>query len=368
MRISAVKDFFFPKIDDETQRLVDEESTRNINFLSIAMAFVEFITLIVYISTRKNFGTQEWISVSSVAFCIVICLGGHLVTRYFVKKTQVSHNQVMFFKVAFFFLMSVWAIWTSYRQYLRHEQLLTFYSVELVIVCFIPLRPWMSAAFMGGVDVALYAILYFVDGADGVNGLNYMVFVFVSVCGMIIRFQSMVRMAEVTVRQRKTNDLLEYNSRHDGLTGLRNRVALDEDVPKVIGKHVTALMIDVNYFKEINDTHGHIIGDQVLRETAKMLKKLYPTGRCYRFGGDEFVVLCEDEEMYKEHSFRFTVSADQRIDVIMSIGYMEGTPEDYDQLFELIGMADESLYESKRKTHSPEYGGHDRRNRCPTQA
>lgn len=79
----------------------------------------------------------------------------------------------------------------------------------------------------------------------------------------------------------------------DGLTGLPNRRALEDDL-KALGPHYTLAMADVDHFKGFNDTHGHDIGDQVLRLVASKLAEVQGGGKAFRYGGEEFTVLFPD--------------------------------------------------------------------------
>lgn len=75
----------------------------------------------------------------------------------------------------------------------------------------------------------------------------------------------------------------------DELTGLPGRRALNERMVK-LGKNYTAAMLDIDFFKKFNDTHGHDVGDQVLRMVAQKIKQV-KGGTAYRYGGEEFCVL-----------------------------------------------------------------------------
>lgn len=93
---------------------------------------------------------------------------------------------------------------------------------------------------------------------------------------------------------RLENRRLSYRARHDELTHLRNRQALREDYPKHYGRDVCAISIDVDHFKRVNDAFGHSAGDEVLAGVARSIKAAFPGARCYRTGGDEFLVLACD--------------------------------------------------------------------------
>ena len=93
---------------------------------------------------------------------------------------------------------------------------------------------------------------------------------------------------------------LQLQATRDGLTGLGNRRGLDVDLPRMIqvckssGTELCLLMIDVDHFKQLNDTLGHAAGDVLLREIAQLIRSnLRDLDHAYRAGGDEFVILTQ---------------------------------------------------------------------------
>ena len=139
----------------------------------------------------------------------------------------------------------------------------------------------------------------------------------------------------------------------DALTGVRNRMALKHDDDSYLGREVTVVMLDLNDFKIINDTHGHEQGDRILKETGVLLAETFGRGHCYRYGGDEFLVVVPDasEEEFQE-SLNAMMQRRPRVDeaneVGLSVGYVRGTLDTSDQLQNLIARADERMYEVKR--------------------
>ena len=85
---------------------------------------------------------------------------------------------------------------------------------------------------------------------------------------------------------------------NDELTGLPARRAMNEFLLK-IGRRYTIAMVDVDHFKKVNDTHGHDVGDQVLRMVATCLRRVTGGGRAYRYGGEEFVVIFPSKELQR---------------------------------------------------------------------
>ncbi|QSZ42793.1 diguanylate cyclase [Sulfurimonas aquatica] len=106
---------------------------------------------------------------------------------------------------------------------------------------------------------------------------------------------------EVLIRTMKLEDAnvkLKDLALHDPLTGLRNRLTLEKDVERAISHErdhkapYAVLMFDIDWFKDVNDTYGHDIGDRVIKEISKILKEaVRENDKVYRAGGEEFVIL-----------------------------------------------------------------------------
>jgi len=149
----------------------------------------------------------------------------------------------------------------------------------------------------------------------------------------------------------------------DGLTNLANRKQLDailnDEIPRArrYGRELSLLMLDVDHFKAINDTHGHLTGDYVLSGLASILqKRLRPNDKLGRYGGEEFCAILPETPQHnavliaeglralvEAHAF---ASEDQRIAVTVSVGVAslsEGMQSE-----DLYRRADEMLYLAKR--------------------
>jgi diguanylate cyclase (GGDEF)-like protein len=140
----------------------------------------------------------------------------------------------------------------------------------------------------------------------------------------------------------------------DTLTGIGNRLALRRDYDSYQGHEVTVMMMDLNGFKLINDTRGHDEGDRVLREIGKLLLDTFGMEHCYRYGGDEFLVILQDvsssEFNEKLKSLEQNKPAiDNTTTAGFSIGFTRAFVNDSDMLRDMISKADEKMYESKRE-------------------
>jgi diguanylate cyclase (GGDEF)-like protein len=150
----------------------------------------------------------------------------------------------------------------------------------------------------------------------------------------------------------------------DPLTGLYNRRFAEQRLATEVarserrGHPLTVLTLDLNNFKEINDTYGHPAGDQVLQEFASRLNKVIRgSDLAVRLGGDEFLVVlpeCTLEQLKlvldRLSSFELDWQG-QKIPVTFSAGWKDY--EQGDRPEEMLARADEALYTNKRTTKTP---------------
>ncbi len=156
---------------------------------------------------------------------------------------------------------------------------------------------------------------------------------------------------------------LLYQATHDNLTGLPNRTTLHERVGQAImrarrsGDKVAALFIDLDRFKEVNDTLGHRIGDELLREMARRLNAaIRESDLLVRLSGDEFMVILEQ---FTEQDAP-TIVAQKLLEEMRAANIIEGNeifiagsigislfPDDADDVDTLLKNADMAMYRAK---------------------
>ncbi len=156
---------------------------------------------------------------------------------------------------------------------------------------------------------------------------------------------------------RDKTELLKELSETDHLTGLKNRTALRERFPEMVGSKITVAMTDIDYFKKYNDTYGHEMGDTVLRRIAEILRRYQSeTFEVYRFGGDEFLIwdTSGSEEKAIARIQEMMAEIDQIVirgcdfPIHMTFGACFGNPKTDEELRNLRYIADERLYEKKQ--------------------
>lgn len=157
---------------------------------------------------------------------------------------------------------------------------------------------------------------------------------------------------------------VKIRAEHDGLTHVHNRRAFDERLVEELRRHqryrhpMTLLMLDIDHFKRINDTYGHLVGDHVLREVGRLLSEtLRSTDFTARYGGEEFVIILPQTGEEQAHVLaerlrsliadaRF-VHAGQTFSITVSIGTASLLPGALTKRKDLLEKADKALYQAK---------------------
>ena len=159
-------------------------------------------------------------------------------------------------------------------------------------------------------------------------------------------------------------EALTYKAHHDELTGLKNRSMVNDDLEYALQhakrshSKVAVYFIDLNKFKEINDTLGHDVGDEVLVKTAQLLTKtVRRRDNIYRLGGDEFLIIGQEitqdsgvKRLSSKLLAQFSTSmiiGTEPMDVSLSIG-VAIYPDHAQQGEELVKYADIAMYEAKK--------------------
>jgi len=169
---------------------------------------------------------------------------------------------------------------------------------------------------------------------------------------------------DITEQKEYEKDL-SYMARHDPLTGVFNRHALAEILDNEISRArryehpIGILMIDVNRFKEVNDTYGHEMGDRILCQVAEALRQsVRDSDVVVRYGGDEFLVLLVETDgeteivkarIQKEISRRGQMSFLAEFPVTLSIGTAHWDPGVEESIERVLNRADRAMYEEKRR-------------------
>ena len=174
---------------------------------------------------------------------------------------------------------------------------------------------------------------------------------------------SLVLASKISRRLDKQNEMLEHQALHDALTGLPNRVLINDRINQVLiqserkQQYFALFLMDLNHFKEVNDTLGHRFGDELLKMVSQRLKSaIREQDTIARLGGDEFAVLMPDtdlpgaeqcaQRMLKVMDAPFNinnVSTESKVSIGISLYPDHGAAAET-----LMQYADVAMYQAKR--------------------
>jgi diguanylate cyclase (GGDEF)-like protein len=171
--------------------------------------------------------------------------------------------------------------------------------------------------------------------------------------------QAMAHTLASALTRLRTEQRMRHEALHDPLTGLANRTLLRDRLEHAIARSerergaTGVLFIDLDNFKDVNDTHGHIAGDAVLVESARRLQAaVRPGDTMARIGGDEFVAVCEhvdaDSALAVAHRLQealrppfITSGVEHRLSASIGIALGDGEPD------RILADADAASYRAK---------------------
>ena len=170
-----------------------------------------------------------------------------------------------------------------------------------------------------------------------------------------------IEQSELRRRQRLAQAALEHHALHDSLTNLPNRLMLREELDRMIAGRsrspLSLLLLDIDNFKEINDSFGHQVGDVLLRQIGPRLRERLEVGNMIaRLGGDEFAILLPGADV--AHASRVAhsllraleppfLSEEHALEVTASIG-IAASPDHGTAAETLLQRADVAMYAAKR--------------------
>ncbi len=183
------------------------------------------------------------------------------------------------------------------------------------------------------------------------------------IIGLVVTAKDITEKKKLEMELVKKNELLGKLAITDSLTDLYNSRHFYDQIKRELsrirrnpGRKLSLILLDIDHFKQLNDTEGHQMGDHVLRSLGQVIKVCIrkDVDMGFRYGGDEFVIILpdtdKDQAKVAADRIQKQFSAFKFGNTSLSIGIAEALPDEEEQ--SLIKRADEAMYRSKREGRS----------------
>ena len=335
--------YIHPSIKEGLYRL-NLKSTRDISF---TFTMVEALIVLYYILFDNN-TLVSW-GVSPISICaVIISAVTFFISNYGLKSSNRPFKAYRFLCVAYFILLIGFGMFVSFYHYTRGMQMFIFFATIFCLVNFILLPPITSSILIWGSYLIFYLILFSYDGAETVNLFNYAIFAALTLIGSFNKYRMQATELERIHRIETMNDMLQNVPVHDNVTDMKNRYALRDDFRSYQNHHIIVVMLDLDEFKKINETHGQEVGDAILSQVGTCIKDNLTDSHSYRYGSDSFLIILQDMELSDalqrlsiwERNMASLSVPELNKKIHYTSGYSHGTPRDEDELRMLIEAAD----------------------------
>ena len=322
-------------------------------FLIMLVEFLAFIITFFYKVSPGEDATAWLIYHRTLYLALFLSATQLFVYAFYHKKTKKPFSRIKLDASLSIFLIMllVFAVTISIDDYIKNEQILVFITVELFVACLFMIKPYLAIIFI----VVPFSIFFFLMektvGVSNATIINYPVIMIFFIIVNVVRYRQYLKIAENNVVNHELADRLRNASRYDFLTQLKNRNALNMDFENSKNPNLNSSFIimvsDIDDFKKCNDQNGHDYGDILLRDFASILQSNFGKKHCYRYGGDEYLIVIpeiSDEDFLKKIDICKEKVKDR---FQFSGGYTRGIIGSSKDLYTLITQADQNLYKAK---------------------
>ena len=305
----------------------------------------------------------------SIVLANLMILGGFMLMNAGIRKFSMAAARIrtawLFVFVLAFAALFAWFTYVQPSLVMRVATLSLFTLVVIFDQLMVALKELPGTAgrhilvfsltiLIGARVIRLGSLMVGIDQPTGVFDASVSQLVYLAIPSIMI---PLVTISLVLLASEKLHQDLEFTSRYDDLTQCLNKRAAMEELQREIararrhGSKLSIMLIDLDNFKHINDTHGHLEGDKVLVDFSKRVKTfLRETDQLSRFGGDEFMAVLPDtnleQALHIAERLHEAGGKGQSIAWSVSIGLSEWRDQD-DTLATLLTRTDKALYKSK---------------------
>lgn len=300
------------------------------------------------------------------SLCLISIIAGLLWT--FVRKG--SDIRLLRLYSVFFFFLLLWSVCITLYDQRVSDNISIYLTTSIYMAGLIYLRPRVSIPVFILCEAALLVGLLWMHLQDIKDTYGFCVnsigLTIVALFISLYRWSSLRRdfLNHLEIEQKnkiitEQNEKLDYIANHDALTGLWNRNYLRQWTETFFAagsqENVAVFIMDIDHFKQYNDTFGHMAGDECLKQVTHTLKSM--DGNAFRYGGEEFLFILPCEE--PDQAARLGEKLRRRVEdlqiptsnpdscLTISVGYSTGPMQNDTDFQRLLHEADDALYYAK---------------------
>ena len=187
-----IKELFFPEVIPEVSSDLDRTNLRNIKTIAAVTFIFEFFGLVLTVVLA---GLSDIKVYASIFYCIGICIIVFAFAHVSIKKQLNNHGLITVTSVVISIVIIIWGMMVSYGHYIEGEQILTFYTVNIALMCFVILKPYIMTLILTGSFVGYYIILYNYNKCDSLNEFNYFTMMIVFITGAVVIYHNVLHRA-----------------------------------------------------------------------------------------------------------------------------------------------------------------------------
>lgn len=357
-------------VDEKTKEVALTATIQRIYWTAPVMAASTFLAgLTFWLQEEPSMSREalwrDWIIITN----LLVSLGSLIIWRIAAQINKRKANRriqrvFVYFVVTYVFGFGL-AI--SLVDQIVMSSITPFLICATIVATFYYLPPKHSViVFLLSFVLFRFAFLRYASGSQAILQSNLVNGFVVTAMGLALSFVSWQHFRRTTLQQRtivKQQEALRKMAYHDSLTYLPNRRYLDELVKQEVAlvqrqeKESCLIICDIDHFKQINDTYGHLAGDDLLREFARLLQANLPSSNSLvRLGGEEFVILAPNTSLEQcailaerlrklVAGHEFEVDGNKvRITASFGVAGLQGT----EGVRDYYSRADQALYKGKK--------------------
>ncbi len=336
---------------NELQMLQDYMSKYRFRF-QVLLAAVTLVELVLLVRGLTCFNLERLklrLYVYSYAFLFATSLAALvLFSLYSARPTCI--RRTVFTVYAYSFCFILWATGVTSIDCMANGDsgIMVYVMICIAVGGLTLIKPWVFAVYTGISGAFLLVFTAWGRGWEPYSGGFYLNFVIFLATAIFVN----IHCYRLTKREFESRQALEVLSYTDWLTGIGNRRSLEKHMNDLADskQEFTFVMMDIDDFKIVNDTYGHMTGDDCLKATAQVLTAHFGQ-EVYRLGGDEFALLTQLSPLevcqHMQSICAELSTAVEKLPLRISAGVSTGTIDAPD---DLLSHADQALYQAKKST------------------